>query len=77
MIKQKSVRPAIKGLLMALIIQGGTVSSALPQDSGEGTKVTIGIFIRAETGFYFNKQAFGKLKHNRTMADINKQTWCA
>lgn len=40
----------------------------------EAVPVTVGKFVRAETDFYFKSREFGKLKHDRAMADIDKQS---
>ena len=40
--------------------------------TGSGVPVTVDNFVRAETDLYFSMGEFGKLRHARTMADIDR-----
>jgi hypothetical protein len=58
-----------------LTLVGAATMAAFPaQTADKPMNVTVGNFIRAETDFYFKTREFGKLNHNRTMADIDNQS---
>jgi para-nitrobenzyl esterase len=50
-----------------------SAQGAAPSAKPSGKLVTVDNFVRAETDMYFSKGEFGKLRHARTMADIDHQ----
>lgn len=68
--------PAIAIFAVALVVMASLNTAPTVAQGTSGGKpltVTIGTFFRAETDFYFKKQAFGQLNHRRTLAAIDKQ----
>jgi para-nitrobenzyl esterase len=59
--------------LLVLAALDASTPAAAQVRSGSPVTVTIGTFIRAETDSYFKTMEFGKLRHSRTMASIDKQ----
>ncbi len=73
---------SVAGVLFPLILAGAIGAAPGPaaaQSAGDKPiPVNVHNFVRAETDLYFSKAAiddgaFGKLRHRRTMADIDKQ----
>ncbi len=67
---------ALMALATPLVVSGLSSTPAAAQGTA-GVPVTVGTFIRAETDLYFGRTvkdgAFGKLRHRREMASIDKQ----
>jgi para-nitrobenzyl esterase len=69
---------AVLGALSLLHVSYGSPAAAQSPSGASPTPVNVHNFIRAETDFYFAKAAiddgaFGKLRHRRAMAAIDKQ----